>query len=703
LAYPSIYNVTYSYTGFQQAQQGISAFPGTQIDADFAGLYGSVSSLALFVTGVLRSDGALNNGVVTYDSLAPSLQTAGLAPASAWATAKSYLFGNAVTINSNLYRCLVAHTSGVFATDLAAGKWVLVASLIAGPPGTNGTNGTNGIQGVQGPPGSNAPIFSFEGDSLTFTPGFGTWPLKLPAMSGFFSRGVSYQFALAGDTAALMVGEYAAQAGSIAIPAGQEAYFFLWAGTNDVASGQISVAVTGYNYLKTLWAAARASGYKVIAFTLMLRSDLTPTTNAVRVDLNTLILSDPTLYDGLVRPDIMFTDTGDLSTFRDGVHLTEAANVLVAKAVIAATLGTPSIPASPLSWNNIAINGSMEVSQENGASGITTASGGYVVDGCKLLYSGTMGVQAQQWPAGPPGFPNSVAISVTTAETPLAAGDYAALSFPIEGWRVAHLGFGTSNAQTLSIAFRSQISFAGLYSVILRNAAKNRTYVATFVQATSASQYNRITIPGDFLGVWNSTFGVGFEVLFVAAAGASLLGTPGVWTASALMGATGQANDLAGIGAGFLITGLFIIAGVEVPSAAQLPAVMRPYAEELHLCQRYFCSDFPEGVIPANNVQKHTDVAISYSANLWAAARTRFPRSMRPGAIVVTPYSASGTIGPPTAGQWQYLTAAGAWANGTTTLAGAIDIDGFQMQGASVMTANGGWIVAGSWKADSRL
>lgn len=141
MSYPTVYDVTYSYSGFQQAQ-GDNSFPGTQLDADLIGLHDSVSALALFTQGVMRSDGRLNNGVVTYDSLAAELQTAGLAPATAWSTPTSYLLGNAVTINSNLYRCLIAHTSGVFATDLAAGKWIFVAALITGPTGPQGPQGS---------------------------------------------------------------------------------------------------------------------------------------------------------------------------------------------------------------------------------------------------------------------------------------------------------------------------------------------------------------------------------------------------------------------------------------------------------------------------------------------------------------------------------------------------------------------------------
>lgn len=42
-----------------------------------------------------------------------------------WATATDYVLNDLVTINALLYKALVAHTSGTFSTDLADGKWVL--------------------------------------------------------------------------------------------------------------------------------------------------------------------------------------------------------------------------------------------------------------------------------------------------------------------------------------------------------------------------------------------------------------------------------------------------------------------------------------------------------------------------------------------------------------------------------------------------
>ena len=48
-----------------------------------------------------------------------------------WATATAYVVGDVRTVASSgeCYRCLGAHTSGAFATDLAASKWVLMPVL----------------------------------------------------------------------------------------------------------------------------------------------------------------------------------------------------------------------------------------------------------------------------------------------------------------------------------------------------------------------------------------------------------------------------------------------------------------------------------------------------------------------------------------------------------------------------------------------
>lgn len=56
----------------------------------------------------------------------------------AWLTATAYVVGDAVSSGGSSYICLTAHTSGTFATDLAAVKWELVSSK--GDTGATGSS-----------------------------------------------------------------------------------------------------------------------------------------------------------------------------------------------------------------------------------------------------------------------------------------------------------------------------------------------------------------------------------------------------------------------------------------------------------------------------------------------------------------------------------------------------------------------------------
>jgi len=67
-----------------------STFPGTELDVEFAALDITLTQILANLALIQRDDGALANGVVTYDSLSASLQTNGLAPATGWVTATEY-------------------------------------------------------------------------------------------------------------------------------------------------------------------------------------------------------------------------------------------------------------------------------------------------------------------------------------------------------------------------------------------------------------------------------------------------------------------------------------------------------------------------------------------------------------------------------------------------------------------------------------
>lgn len=67
------------------------------------------------------------NKLVGFDATGAKVQLYPVTPniRGAWATATAYVLGDIVNEGpeQSIYYCLVSHTSGVFATDLAAGKW----------------------------------------------------------------------------------------------------------------------------------------------------------------------------------------------------------------------------------------------------------------------------------------------------------------------------------------------------------------------------------------------------------------------------------------------------------------------------------------------------------------------------------------------------------------------------------------------------
>lgn len=124
MANPEKPELDYSYTAFQQAQ-GDNSFPGTQLDNDLANLKQSIDQTIDFTTAVIRSDGRLQNGVITKNAMAEDVLL-GLPAPRPWVTLTAYAVDDTATINNSLYICLTAHTSGTFSADLSNGLWALL-------------------------------------------------------------------------------------------------------------------------------------------------------------------------------------------------------------------------------------------------------------------------------------------------------------------------------------------------------------------------------------------------------------------------------------------------------------------------------------------------------------------------------------------------------------------------------------------------
>lgn len=127
MAYPTRYELSYSFDDFQQVNP-TTPLPADKLEIELNNLALTTDQIIDNLSVIQRSDGALANASVGIDQLKSEVSI-GINDVSTWITAKAYVVNNAVYFGYSVYRCIVSHTSGVFLTDLASGKWLLVVDM----------------------------------------------------------------------------------------------------------------------------------------------------------------------------------------------------------------------------------------------------------------------------------------------------------------------------------------------------------------------------------------------------------------------------------------------------------------------------------------------------------------------------------------------------------------------------------------------
>lgn len=144
MSQPTEYDVK---TDFVAYQSNASWFPGSSLNVEFNNLATTTDQIRANLALIQRDDGALANASVSFNTLSPALQTAGLTPLSTWVSGKAYTQSQAVIQGTSLYQCQINHVSGAFSTDLAAGDWLLLANLAL----LSGVSTVNANQVAAGP------------------------------------------------------------------------------------------------------------------------------------------------------------------------------------------------------------------------------------------------------------------------------------------------------------------------------------------------------------------------------------------------------------------------------------------------------------------------------------------------------------------------------------------------------------------------
>jgi hypothetical protein len=312
------------------------------------------------------------------------------------------------------------------------------------------------------------------------------------------------------------------------------------------------------------------------------------------------------------------------------------------------SLNTPNT----FGFKNRIINGGMVIDQRNAGAAVTVDNT-YSVD--RFLFRETTDGTAsiQQSSTAPTGFVNSILFTVTSTDSSLSTNQYASIQQKIEGFNIADLGWGTANAQTVTLSFWVRSSVIGAFGASFTNSAGDRSYPFNYtINAANTFEQKTITVAGDTSGTWLTTTGIGIQLNLAVAAASNLLGTANTWASAAYFGATGATNLMATNGATFYITGVQLEKGSTATSFD-----FRDYGRELILCQRYYQQDGVDATTPVIDWTPQVNSGVA-RAQLYV-----FPVVMRASPTVVV----TGEI------TWaaNKIKATSFWASGATAAAGA--------------------------------
>jgi hypothetical protein len=130
MANPTPYSPSYGFTGFQ-SENPTDPLPGNRLDTELFNVEQTTDELINALGEVRRSDGALQNGIVTPESMSTSALalTQSWVFKGDWAEDTAYSVGDVVSQVGATYVVIVNHTSSSdFQADLDAGKLMLFAN-----------------------------------------------------------------------------------------------------------------------------------------------------------------------------------------------------------------------------------------------------------------------------------------------------------------------------------------------------------------------------------------------------------------------------------------------------------------------------------------------------------------------------------------------------------------------------------------------
>ena len=256
---------------------------------------------------------------------------------------------------------------------------------------------------------------------------------------------------------------------------------------------------------------------------------------------------------------------------------------------VTSRLDTVGSSSGALSNRNIIVNFCMTISQRSTQS--TNAGSGYIT--VDRFYhelknsTDNLTFTTEQVTDAPSGFSKSLKLTVTTAESALAADEYGRMYYVVEGQDLQRIGYGTSACKEVTLSFYVKSSITGNFSASIYLSASGGVIANQAYTINSADTWERktLTFPTYTTANVPNTNAAGMYINFGLFAGSNYTTAASTFvahTGAHLLG--GQAANWAAVNSTtWQLTGVQLEVGDTATDFEH-----RTFGDELRRCQRYF-------------------------------------------------------------------------------------------------------------------